>query len=391
MAPQDSKAANTELAHPFDGMQSPSSASDVIVDHGTPQDDLDMIRLGKRQQLHRHFQSTSILGLVCLTLGTWMGMLTTATFSLINGGRAGTIWVYIATWLCSTAVVASMAEMASMAPSSGGQYHWVSEFAPPSTQKLLSYIVGWLSALGWQAFVAVSAYQAGALILVLASEGNPSYTPLPYHNTFMTIAIAVFAVLMNIYGARILPTFEKTMLFFHVAGFFAILIPLWVLAPKAPTSQVWGEFSNFGGWSSVGAACVVGQLTAAAEFIGADSAAHMAEEIRNFSLTVPHMMMAAVVLNGVLGLVMIVTFVYCVQDLQVQIVDSTAVYPFIGVFKDATGSSAAAIGMAVSTVILSTSMAVNAVAAASRQGWSFARDQGMLSKSCAPESADNYT
>lgn len=40
------------------------------------------------------------------------------------------------------AVVASMAEMASICPTSGGQYHWVSEFAPPSAQRFLSYITG---------------------------------------------------------------------------------------------------------------------------------------------------------------------------------------------------------------------------------------------------------
>jgi hypothetical protein len=28
------------------------------------------------------------------------------------------------------------------APTSGGQYHWVSEFAPPSLQKFLSYVTG---------------------------------------------------------------------------------------------------------------------------------------------------------------------------------------------------------------------------------------------------------
>jgi hypothetical protein len=28
------------------------------------------------------------------------------------------------------------------APTSGGQYHWVSEFAPASSQKFLSYITG---------------------------------------------------------------------------------------------------------------------------------------------------------------------------------------------------------------------------------------------------------
>lgn len=31
-----------------------------------------------------------------------------------------------------------------------GQYHWVSELAPPQIQKELSYAVGWLTAMGWQ-------------------------------------------------------------------------------------------------------------------------------------------------------------------------------------------------------------------------------------------------
>lgn len=35
-----------------------------------------------------------------------------------------------------------MAEMASMAPTTGGQYHWVSEFAPEKSQAFLSYVVG---------------------------------------------------------------------------------------------------------------------------------------------------------------------------------------------------------------------------------------------------------
>lgn len=48
----------------------------------------------------------------------------------------------IITWVFVLAMIASLAEMASMAPTAGGQYHWVSEFAPPSFQKSLSYIVG---------------------------------------------------------------------------------------------------------------------------------------------------------------------------------------------------------------------------------------------------------
>ena len=38
--------------------------------------------------------------------------------------------------------LAPMASMASMAPISAGQYHWVSEFAPPSLPRLASNGVG---------------------------------------------------------------------------------------------------------------------------------------------------------------------------------------------------------------------------------------------------------
>jgi hypothetical protein len=82
-----------------------------------------------------------------------------STFGLINGGLAGLVWTYLATFVGFLTVIASMAEMASMwvsitvgdilgnnpaarAPTSGGQYHWVSEFSPRSCQKFLSYVTG---------------------------------------------------------------------------------------------------------------------------------------------------------------------------------------------------------------------------------------------------------
>lgn len=36
----------------------------------------------------------------------------------------GAIYTWIAGWICEGLVVASLAEMASMAPTSAGQYHW---------------------------------------------------------------------------------------------------------------------------------------------------------------------------------------------------------------------------------------------------------------------------
>jgi amino acid transporter len=56
--------------------------------------------------------------------------------------RQALIWGYIAIVIGFLVVYANLSEMASMAPTSGGQYHWVSEFAPRSTQKLSSFITG---------------------------------------------------------------------------------------------------------------------------------------------------------------------------------------------------------------------------------------------------------
>lgn len=128
---------------------------------GSDRDDLDMQRIGKRQQLSRNFHPGSVLGLATSVSSTWISYLTASGFILIDGGRAGAIWMFVISWVCMMPVVASMAEMASIAPTSGGQYHWVSEFAPPSIQAFVSYVVGWLAALAWQAFVASAAYPTG--------------------------------------------------------------------------------------------------------------------------------------------------------------------------------------------------------------------------------------
>lgn len=63
-------------------------------------------------------------------------------FPLTDGGTPLLFWGFIVCAFGQTLVYASIAEMASMSPTAGGQYHWVSEFAPRKYQKILSYISG---------------------------------------------------------------------------------------------------------------------------------------------------------------------------------------------------------------------------------------------------------
>lgn len=81
------------------------------------------------------------------------------------------------------------------------------------------------------------------------------------------------------------------------------------MAPKVPASEVFGSFSDNGGWGSIGTACFVGTIAATGSFAGSDAPAHLAEEVKDASMTVPRMTLATILLNGAMGFVMVITYV----------------------------------------------------------------------------------
>lgn len=109
------------------------------------QDLTDMRRMGKPQQFIRHFRLMSIISLTAISTAAWEMCVFFCTPSLINGGRAGLVYSMISSTIGFGPVYLSMAEMSSIAPTAGAQYHWVSEFAPENCQRVLSYITGYVS------------------------------------------------------------------------------------------------------------------------------------------------------------------------------------------------------------------------------------------------------
>lgn len=151
-----------------DDINDGADASYVVKEQyrGTQADRVDMFALGKRQVLRRNFHLIPILGFACTACTSWEISGPFLTFALITGGPATVFWGLTIGAIGYAFVYASLAEVASMSPSSGGQYHWVSELAPPRYQKVLSYAVGWTIALGWQTYLAGSTFLAGTLMQV---------------------------------------------------------------------------------------------------------------------------------------------------------------------------------------------------------------------------------
>lgn len=132
----------------------------------TRDDAFHMRRMGKQQQLVRHFRLWSMASFVAIATEAWEIGIFLLSPALINGGRAGLIWTTISSIIGFGPIYLSMAEMASMAPTAGAQYHWVSEFAPENCQRILSYITG---------YVSVSSYLCSdTLLTILKVELNNS-------------------------------------------------------------------------------------------------------------------------------------------------------------------------------------------------------------------------
>ncbi|KIX02539.1 uncharacterized protein Z518_08480 [Rhinocladiella mackenziei CBS 650.93] len=338
---------------------------------GTSADKRDMTIMGKKQVLRRNFSFITMLGFASTCVASWEGILTYLGFVLTDGGTPLLFWGFIACAAGQTLVYASIAEMASMSPTAGGQYHWVSEFAPPRMQKILSYFSGWLTAIGWQVYLASVCFLVGTIIQGLIVLNDPTYVYERWHGTLLSISIVVFCIIFNTALASRLPIIEGMVLILHILGFFAIIIPLWIMAPRGNGHVVLLEFTNYGGWSSTGLSAMIGLLAPMAVLVGYDS-----EEIKDASVTLPRAIMGSVVVNITLVFVVIVTVCFTLGD-AASVLASPTGYPFIQVFYNATQSYAGTNVMTAIIIIMLSACAVSEVAAASRQIWSFARDSGL--------------
>ena len=236
--------------------------------------------------------------------------------------------------------------------------------------------VGWLTVLGWQAFVASVGYLNGAMTQGLIILTDPTYEPHPWHTVMLYWGVILFGVFINTVVSSWLPKFESLILILHVVGLFAILFPLIILGPHAQPSQVFQTFVNSGDWPTNGLSFFVGLLGNVFAFFGADGAIHMSEEIRGAARIVPRAIVFSVVLNGVMGFGMALALLFCIGDLDAALHTTTG-YPFIEIFYQGVQNLTGAALMTSLIIILSLCATVGIVASASRQLWAFSRDRAI--------------
>ncbi|MCJ1358756.1 MAG: hypothetical protein MMC33_008756 [Icmadophila ericetorum] len=229
--------------------------------------------------------------------------------------------------------------------------------------------------IGWQAIVASGGFLCGSLIQGLIVLNNPKYVPKPWQLVLIFWAAIIFAIFINTVVSHILPKIEGFILIMHCLGFFAILIPLLYYAPHNDASEIFTSFSNGGNWQTQGLSFMVGLVGPVFAMLGADSAVHMSEEIKNPAKNVPRAMVFSLLLNGSLGFGMLLAVLFSLGDLDTVLATPTG-YPFMAIFEESVGSIPGSLTMAALPTILNIAATIGFVTTASRMTWSFARDHG---------------
>ncbi|KAF2689637.1 choline transport protein [Lentithecium fluviatile CBS 122367] len=358
-----------------------SNKGDVLVEAAPVErsrydiDNAELTRLGKKPVLKRNFGLISMLAFGCTVMITWEAIFILFAVSFTNGGSAGSIYEFILVWLGTLAAFSTMGELASMAPTAGGQYHWVSMLAPKSSRKFMSYLIGWLTLVGWQAIVSGACYLCASLVQGLMVLNDSAYQPTAWQLMLIYWATLLVALSVNTVIAQQLPNVESLILILHTFGFFAILIPLVYFAPHGNAKEVFTSFNNGGLWPSNGISFLIGCVGPCFALLGADAAVHMSEEITNPAKNVPRAMVFSILLNGSLGLAMLIATLFCLGDADAALASATH-FPFMEIFLQAVGSVPGALTMASIITTLNICATISVVATASRMTWAFARDRG---------------
>ena len=101
----------------------------------------------------------------------------------------------------------------------------------------------------------------------------------------------------------------------------------------------------------------------------------MAEEIKDAGKTVPRAMIGAYLMNGSLGIIFLISYMFMITDVDAALNDATG-YPHMWVFGQAVSTGGVVALNTIPTVLIfAGTLTFNL--STSRQTWAFARDQGL--------------
>ncbi|THC94031.1 hypothetical protein EYZ11_006503 [Aspergillus tanneri] len=361
-----------EMAHSRGNGNGFKSADDTIIEARPSQDN----RSRPKPRLERYLGFFPMLAFAATLQASWEAIGASMAAGLVNGGPVVLIYGLMLAIVGSLGIALSLAELASITPIAGAQYHWTYDLAP-FAPRYLSFIQGWVTMFSSWANVATSPFLVGTQIQALVIQNHPEYVRKSWHATLIIWAVLLVPLAVNIYARRLLSSVEVIGGIIHILFFPAVLVTLIVLGSRNSSEFVWTYFENSAsGWQNDGVIWSVGLLTAVYTLGGVDGVVHMAEEVKDAPRIIPRSMVYSVLINGFVALGFTIGLMYTMGSLT-DALNTPTDYPILEIFYAATKSNAASSGLMMMLVLPGVVALFNGLASVTRLTWAFARDEGL--------------
>ncbi|KAF2200797.1 amino acid transporter [Delitschia confertaspora ATCC 74209] len=343
-------------------------------------DELLLAQMGYKQEFKREFTKWSTLSYAISILGVLGSVPATFGSPVSAGGPATAVWAWFVGSCMAMVIASSVAELVSAYPTAGGMYFVTKHVVPKEHVAIWSWIIGWCNFLGQAAGVASLAYTISQMVLATAvmhsfyEDGSPSFRPTPLHTVLLAILIlCLFGAICSLTTKSL----HKIVLWFapiNILASVSICIALLILTPdKRSAKWVFTEFQDGSGWGSKGFSFLLGFLSVAWTMTDYDGTTHMSEETHDAAVRGPISIRLAVLVSGLVGWMLTVTFCFCMSDYE-GIMSSPTGLPVAQIFFNAGGKTGGTI-MWFFVMLVQFFTGCSAMLANARMAYAFSRDR----------------
>ena len=331
--------------------------------------------MGYKSELPRSLSFFSILGLSFAIMAVPFGESVTLSIGLTDGGPVTIFYGWILLSVISTCIAASLGEICSVYPTSGGVYYWSAILANERWSPVTSWITGWLGLVGNWTVTTSICFSGGQLILSAVGLWDNDYSPSAWQVVLVYWGVLIIALLTNIFAAKYLNSINRICVVWTSASVLIILITVLVMSKngRRTAEYVFTEFdASRAGWPP-GWAFFVGLLQSAYTLTGYGMVAAMCEEVQNPQREVPKAMVLSVVAAGITGIFYLIPILFVMPDVDELLRVSTG-QPIGYLFMKATGSPAGGFGLLFLILGIQFFAGTGSLTAASRCLYAFSRD-----------------
>ncbi|EON67913.1 hypothetical protein W97_07410 [Coniosporium apollinis CBS 100218] len=368
-----STSVDDKTSTPFQAISAQQRVMATIQDD----DERLLARIGYRQELRREFTKWSTVSYAISILGVLGSVPATFGAPIGSGGPATAVWCWAIGSIMAFCIASSVAELVSAYPTAGGMYFVTKHVVPKEHVALWAWVVGWCNFLGQAAGVASLAYSISQMVLA-AAVMNSHYEDGAYSTPLQTVLLAILVLcLFGTICSLTTKLLHKIILWFapiNILASVSICVALLVLTPnKQSATWVFTHVTDGSGWGSKGFSFLLGFLSVAWVMTDYDATTHMSEETHDAAIRGPVAIRMAVLVSGLVGWMLTITFCFCLTDMD-AIIKSPTGLPVAQIFLNAGGRTGGMV-MWFFVILVQFFTGCSAMLGNARMAYAFARDE----------------